>query len=217
MTDLKNKKAYIFDLDGTLLDTMADLATAVNHALGVNGLPLRTIEEVTAFIGNGVRVLIKRSVQEDTSEELYEKVFSDYQAFYRVHYMDKTVPYEGMKDILLKLKERGLKLAVISNKNDTETKLLMEHFFPGIFDIVYGSMDGIPRKPAPDMVFKTVDELGLSVKDCLYIGDSEVDIATAHNADMDVLSVAWGSRTPEFLKECGATMIISKPSELLKQ
>lgn len=217
MTDLKNKKAYIFDLDGTLLDTMADLATAVNHALAANGLPLRTIEEVTAFIGNGVRVLIKRSVQEDTSEELYEKVFSDYQAFYRVHYMDKTVPYEGMKDILLKLKERGLKLAVISNKNDTETKLLMEHFFPGIFDIVYGSMDGIPRKPAPDMVFKTVDELGLSVKDCLYIGDSEVDIATAHNADMDVLSVAWGSRTPEFLKECGATMIISKPSELLKQ
>ena len=146
--------AYIFDLDGTLLDTLDDLADAVDHCLAANGLPERRLEEIRTFVGNGMRNLITRSVPKGTPEELFEKVFSDYREYYGSHNMIKTRPYEGINEALMTLKEKGIRLAVISNKADAHTKFLCSHFFPGVFDLVYGEREGVARKPDPSGLLK---------------------------------------------------------------
>ena len=207
-------KAYIFDLDGTLLDTLEDLADAVNYGMRKNSFPERSLEEVRSFVGDGMRLLVKRAAPEGTGEEILEKVFSDFREYYSVHYMDKTKPYEGVKESLGKLKSRGGRLCVISNKADYAVRLLMDQFFPGVFESVAGEREGIRRKPAPDSLLAVMRELGLSKEECVYIGDSDTDIETAKNAGVDPVSVSWGFRSEEFLKSRGAERILKNPAEL---
>ena len=211
----RKKKAYIFDLDGTLLDTLEDLAAAVNYALKKGGYPERSLAEVRSFVGDGMRLLMKRSLPEGVSEEVLDSAFKDFRDYYSVHYMDRTRPYPGIEEMLKGLKEKGRVLCVISNKADFAVKLLMDRFFPGIFSLVLGEREGIRRKPAPDSLLAVMDELGLEKRECIYIGDSDTDIQTAENAGIDHISVSWGFRTEEFLKARGAGKIVSSPEEIL--
>ncbi len=211
---MKEYKAYIFDLDGTLLDTLEDLADAVNHSMRENGFPARTLEEVRSFVGDGMRLLVKRAAPDGTGDGLLDKAFGDFRDHYSVHYMDKTKPYPGIAPMLRILKAQGKRLCVISNKADFAVKLLMDQFFPGIFETVLGERDGIRRKPAPDSLLAVMEELGLPKEECVYIGDSDTDIETAKNAGTDSISVSWGFRTEDFLKDHGAMKIALSPWDI---
>ena len=213
---MKEYKAYIFDLDGTLLDTLEDLADAVNYAMRKNEFPERSLSEVRSFVGDGIRLLVKRSSPEGIEDALLEQAFADFRDYYSVHYMDKTKPYPGIEAMLRALKAQGKRLCVISNKVDYAVKLLMDQFFPGFFETVLGEREGIRRKPAPDSLLAVMEELGLSKEECVYIGDSDTDILTAKNAGIDPISVSWGFRTEEFLKEHGAEKIVNKVEDLLR-
>ena len=213
---MKGYKAYIFDLDGTLLDTLEDLADAVNYAMRKNGFPERSLSEVRRFVGDGIRLLVKRSSPEGIEDAALEQAFADFRDYYSVHYMDKTKPYPGIEAMLRALKAQGKRLCVISNKVDYAVKLLMDQFFPGFFETVLGEREGIRRKPAPDSLLAVMEELGLSKEECVYIGDSDTDILTAKNAGIDPISVSWGFRTEEFLKEHGAEKIVNKVEDLLR-
>ena len=213
---MKGYKAYIFDLDGTLLDTLEDLADAVNFGMRESGFPERSLEEVRSFVGDGMRLLVKRAAPSGTSEEMLEGTFKAFKDYYSVHYMDKTKPYPGIEAMLRALKAQGKRLCVISNKVDYAVKLLMDQFFPGFFETVLGEREGIRRKPAPDSLLAVMEELGLSKEECVYIGDSDTDILTAKNAGIDPISVSWGFRTEEFLKEHGAEKIVNKVEDLLR-
>ena len=211
---MKEYKAYIFDLDGTLLDTLEDLAGAVNHAMRENSFPERTLDEVRRFVGDGTRVLIRRAAPEGTDDEKLAKTFADFSGYYSAHYMDRTKPYEGIYEMIESLKTRGKRLCVLSNKLDHVTKLLMDRFFPGVFETVMGQRDGVRRKPAPDSLLAIMEELGLPKEDCVYVGDSDTDIMTAKNAGIDCISVCWGFRPKEFLEEHGAMKTVVSPEEL---
>ena len=213
---MKEYKAYIFDLDGTLLDTLEDLADAVNFSMRENGFPERSLEEVRSFVGDGMRLLVKRSAPKGSSEEKLDKAFGDFRDYYSVHYMDKTKPYPEIEAMLKALKMQGKRLCVISNKADFAVKLLMDQFFPGLFETVLGERDGIRRKPAPDSLLAVMEELKLPKDLCVYIGDSDTDIETAKNAGIGSVSVSWGFRTKEFLKRSGAQRIVNEPEDLLK-
>lgn len=207
-------KAVIFDLDGTVLDTLADLKTSVNFALSKNGLPERSLKEIRAFVGNGIRKLIERSVPANTAPETYDAVFADFRAHYREHCADETGAYDGIKDLLLLLKERGIHTAVVSNKAHFEVCKLCELYFDGLFESCAGEREGIRKKPAPDAVNALIDRFGLEKNDCVYIGDSETDIETAHNAGIDCISVLWGFRDEAQLKENGASLFVKTCAEL---
>ncbi|MBQ7836715.1 MAG: HAD-IA family hydrolase [Clostridia bacterium] len=193
----------IFDLDGTLLDTLGDLHLAVSYALKLNGLPERTLEEVRAFVGNGILNLIKRAVPAGSSSEVVERVFADFKQYYKEHSMDNTAPYPGINKLVSDLKAEGIKLGVVSNKAHFAVTEIIEHYFSGMFDISLGERDGVRKKPAPDAVLEAVRVLG--GKHILYIGDSEVDVETARNAGVDSVMVTWGFRTSEELEAAGAT------------
>lgn len=205
----------IFDMDGTLLDTLDDLTDAVNAALAACGYPLRTKEEVRFFVGNGVGRLMKEAVPEGTSETDLEDCLQAFKAHYAQHWQDKTVPYEGIKELLTDLKARGIKLAVISNKYEQAVLQLCRDYFPGSFDTARGERAGVPRKPAPDAIYAILEELGTEKEKALYVGDSEVDMATAKNAGLTAVGVTWGFRDRQLLLERGADYIIDQPSELL--
>ncbi len=207
-------KLAIFDLDGTVLDTIDDLADSVNHALTENSLPTRTTAEVCSFVGNGIRSLIERSVPEGTDSAVTDAVFDEFREYYKTHNAVKTRPYDGICDMLHSLKDRGITLAVLSNKADFAVQTLVEMYFPGIFDYVAGEKVGVPRKPAPDAVNAILAELDFDRKEAVYIGDSEVDIKTAANADMDCISVTWGFRDEAKLKDEGASCLARTVSEL---
>jgi len=207
---------YIFDLDGTLLDTLQDLAAAVNYALRKNGLHEHSIEDIRRFVGNGVKKLIERAVPAGTEVSTYNNVFSDFRAYYMEHSLDSTKPYEGIRELLQELKKRGCKMAVVSNKMMAATQELVTHFFPEI-EVAMGEneAEGIRKKPAPDMVFEALKQLGEDPETAVYIGDSDVDIQTAKNAGLPCISVLWGFRNKDFLQEHGATSFIEHPKELL--
>ncbi|MCI8647081.1 MAG: HAD family hydrolase [Firmicutes bacterium] len=205
----------IFDMDGTLLDTLDDLTDAVNAALAACGYPLRTKEEVRFFVGNGVGRLMKEAVPEGTSETDLEDCLQAFKAHYAQHWQDKTVAYEGIKELLTDLKARGIKLAVISNKYEQAVLQLCRDYFPGSFDTARGERAGVPRKPAPDAIYAILEELGTEKEKALYVGDSEVDMATAKNAGLTAVGVTWGFRDRQLLLERGADYIIDQPSELL--
>ena len=211
---MKEYKAYIFDLDGTLLDTLEDLADAVNYAMRKNGFPERSLSEVRSFVGDGMRLLVKRSSPEGIEDAALEQAFADFRDYYSVHYMDKTKPYPGIEAMLRALKAQGKRLCVISNKVDYAVKLLMDQFFPGFFETVLGEREGIRRKPAPDSLLAVMEELGLSKEECVYIGDSDTDILTAKNAGIDPISVSWGFRTEDFLKSHGAEKVALSPWDI---
>lgn len=207
-------KTVVFDLDGTLLDTLEDLYLSVNHALAAHGLPGRSRDEVRLATGNGIVLLIKRSVPADCPDELREKVFKTFKEHYGAHSMDHTAPYAGMPELVAALREAGAHVAVVSNKADFAVQGIIDHFYPGKFDYVMGERAGIRRKPNRDMIDVILRDLGRSVDDMVYVGDSEVDIETAKNCGCPCLSCSWGFRDRDWLVEHGATTIVDTPAEL---
>ncbi len=208
-------KLAVFDMDGTILNTLEDLADSTNYALKANGLPERTIDEVRRFVGNGIRLLIERAVPTDTDKELTDKVFDTFKEYYKTHCAVKTRPYDGIKDVLLELRKTGCLTAVVSNKADFAVQDLCKDYFDNLFDFAIGEREGIKKKPAPDSVFEVLSKLNVEKADAVYIGDSDVDFATSVNAGMDVIMVGWGFRDAEFLREKGVKRIIKQPSEIL--
>ena len=204
----------IFDLDGTILNTLEDLADSLNAALKAYGFPERTLEEVRCFVGNGIRRLIERGVPAGTPEEEIVRVHERFTAPYKVHCADKTRPYPGINDLLKNLRQAGCRTAVVSNKADYAVQELCEQYFPGVFDAAVGERAGILKKPAPDSVNEVLRRLKVTKEHAVYIGDSEVDIATARNAQMRSILVDWGFRDRSFLVEQGAETIVSSPEEI---
>lgn len=209
-------EAVIFDLDGTLLDTLDDLWAAVNAALGKFGLPLRTKEEVRSFVGNGIVKLIERSAGK-VKKEVFDGVLSAFKGYYGEHCEDNTKPYEGILPLLCELKARGIKTAVVSNKADFAVKKLAEGYFKDLLQEAVGEneAEGIRKKPAPDSLLAVMERLGAGTRSTVYVGDSEVDIQTAKNAGVDCISVTWGFKDRAFLLENGASTLIDDPKEML--
>ena len=208
-------KLAIFDLDGTILDTLGDLAAAVNHAQRNAGLPVSTPEEVRRFLGKGARYLVSGCCP-SAEGELLESLIADFASYYQDHSMDLTRPYEGMPELVDTLRENGCRSVVLSNKLDPAVKPLTDHYYPGKFDMSYGERPPIPRKPAPDATLSILREMNVAPEHAVYIGDSEVDLATGLNAGLDTICVDWGFRTHEELVEDGAPCIVSTPQELLE-
>lgn len=204
----------IFDLDGTILDTLEDLTISLNVALEQSGYPKRSIEEVRCFVGNGIRKLMERGVPEGTPVSEIDRVHERFTVHYQAHCADHTKPYTGIPELLHALRETGIRTAVVSNKADYAVQELCEQYFPGLFDVVVGERTGIARKPAPDSVQEVLRRIGISKEHAVYIGDSDVDVATAKNAQMEELAVTWGFRSEAFLLEHGASVLVHTPQEL---
>lgn len=205
----------IFDMDGTILDTLEDLTDSVNVTLKAFSMKERTIDEVRGFVGNGIRKLIERAAKEGTDAEKIDEMFRFFTTYYKDHNAIKTKPYEGIVEVIRALKDRGYLTAVVSNKADFAVKDLCKDYFDGLFDAALGDLEGRRRKPYPDSVNQVLDELRVERKDAVYIGDSEVDLETAKNACMDVIPVTWGFREEAFLQSLGATGFARSPKELL--
>lgn len=208
------KNVIIFDLDGTLLDTLEDLSASVNFALASENLPPRSIEEVRAFVGNGIRLLVERAVPEGTAERVTDRVFESFKAHYCANCMAETKEYGGMTELLVSLKAKGCRLGVVTNKADFAARAIIEHYFPNVFDTVTGERQGVRKKPAPDTVLETVKALGGTLEDTVYVGDSEVDILTAENAGCELVAVSWGFREECVLRKLGAKRIAGNMREL---
>ena len=213
----KKIKAILFDLDGTLLNTIDDLANAVNYTLTTLNYPTFAVDEYKYKVGNGMRKLIERSLPENhkTDQEI-DKALSVFMPYYNKHKMDKTAPYDGIKELLEELKKRGIKTAVVTNKAHSAAKPLIDEVFSGLFDEVTGQKDGVPTKPNPIAVFNTVDALGVTADECLFVGDSGVDMQTAKNAGIFAVGVLWGFRKADELNQNGADALISIPMQLLE-
>lgn len=207
--------AAIFDMDGTILDTLDDLSASTNYALALHGLPTKDITSTRRNLGNGMQTLIERSVPNGTPEYLTKQVLADFKAHYAEHNAVATAPYPGTLELIDALRAQGLLCAVVSNKGDFAVQDLAKQYFPHKFDYVIGERADIRRKPAPDMVLAALKSFGLTPADCVYIGDSEVDIATANNTGCDCIVVEWGFRDRDFLREAGATRIVQDNDELL--
>ncbi len=209
----------IFDLDGTLLDTLDDLSDSVGAALEAHGYPPRTRQEVQAFVGNGVGRLVELSVPQGTSAEDTASCLATFKEIYAAGCRNKTAPYEGICPLLAHLKQAGVGVAIVSNKIDSAVKTLADTYFPGLIGVAVGEQEsrGIRKKPHPDTLLQAMSVMGASPADTVYVGDSEVDILTARNAGIPCLSVTWGFRSPEELKAAGATHLISTAEELAKQ
>lgn len=206
-------KAVIFDLDGTLLDTLKDLANSVNYALREFGYPERTIDEVRRFIGNGVIKLMERATPDGIDEEAFEKCFNTFRSHYLEHMYDNTKPYEGIIEMLSILKEKGVKTAVVSNKLHSGVVGLCEDFFGGQLTSAYGVNTEDERKPQPKNVLRALADLGVGAEETVYVGDSEVDVQTAKNAGLKCIGVTWGFRSMEELLEAGAEYIAHSAEE----
>lgn len=207
-------KVAVFDMDGTILDTLQDLKDSINFALKENGFPERNLEEVRLFVGNGLKKLVERAVPENASDKDKEDVFSSFNRYYPEHCDIHTKPYDGIIELLQKLKSNGMKVAVNSNKPDYGVKELCKKYFDGVFDAEVGIKDGMKTKPSPDAVNKILALLNCKKKDSVYIGDSDVDIMTAKNAELHSISVDWGFRSKDFLKKSGAEKIVENCDEL---
>lgn len=202
----------IFDLDGTLLDTLEDLTDATNHVLREFGFPERSLEEIRRFVGNGARRLIAQAVPTGTAEETAAQAFQAFQSYYREHCACKTKPYAGIPEALEALKDAGYPMAIVSNKPDAAVKPLCAQYFPGVY--AQGEAAGCPRKPAPEMVFRAADALGVRRERCVYVGDSEVDVLTARNGGIPCLSVTWGFRDETTIRLSGGNHFCSNPGEI---
>ena len=208
---------YIFDLDGTLLDTLNDLAAAVNYALRQHGMPEHTIDDVRRFVGNGVRKLMERAIPDGEKNSDFEATFATFREYYMHHSLDTTRPYPGIKETLEALKAQGCRLAGVSNKMMAATQELCQYFFADTIEVAIGENEaaGIRKKPAPDTVFEALRQLGEEKGNAVYVGDSDVDYETACNSGLPCISVLWGFRDRDFLIQHGAKTFISAPSELL--
>jgi phosphoglycolate phosphatase len=208
-------QTVVFDLDGTLLDTLEDLYRAANAALESHSLPRRSRDEVRMFVGNGVELLIRRAVPAGTDEETTLAVLADFKATYAAICEDHTKPYDGILAVLAALREKGIRVAVVSNKFDAATKQLCAKYFGELVEVAIGERTGVRKKPAPDTVYEALKELGVTAEGAVYIGDSDVDIQTAENCGMPCISVTWGLRDKEFLLQSGAEILVDAPKDLL--
>lgn len=215
MIGRKKYKAVIFDLDGTLLNTLEDLMNSVNHGLTFANMPERTLEEIRHFVGNGVQRLIELSVPLGTDKEKTELVFSLFKEHYALHCNDKTDLYPGIPELLQELKKRGFLMAIVSNKLQEGVDALVEQYFIPYTNVTIGAREGILKKPAPDTVFEALRILGITKEEAVYVGDSEVDIATAANAGMDCITVAWGFRTRQEQEKAGGKIFVDRPEDVV--
>lgn len=207
-------KLAIFDMDGTILDTLEDLESSLNFALTEAGCPVRKREDVRRFLGNGMQRLIELAVPPDCPEEKKTKILKRFKEHYKIHCADRTKPYDGITELLQDLRKNGCRTAVVSNKGDFAVQELDQQYFAGLMDCAIGEKAGVKKKPAPDSVNEVLRELQINREDAVYIGDSEVDIETAKNAGMDCIIVSWGFRERDFLIAQGAKLIVDSAEEL---
>ncbi len=212
---MKQYSTYIFDLDGTLLYTLGDLCASCNYALKAMGFPERTLDEVRRFVGNGVAKLIERAVPDGTSAEQTAETLDVFRKHYLDHGLDTTRPYDGIPQLLTALRQRGNRVAVVSNKFNDATRQLCAHFFPDTVEVAIGESAAVRKKPAPDTVIEAMRQLGVSADGAVYVGDSDVDVMTARNSGLPCISVLWGFRDRAFLEESGATVFAAKPADIL--
>ena len=208
--------SVVFDLDGTLLDTLGDLRDSVNFALEKNNLPKRTTEEIRSFVGNGIRLLMERAVPENIDAETFEICFKDFCDYYKIHMEDKTAPYDGINDMLTNIKKAGFKTAIVTNKADFAAQDLCKRMFGENIDFVVGSSDDRPNKPAPDGVFYALEKLDSKIENTVFVGDADTDILTAKNASLPSIGVLWGFRDREVIEEAGAEYIVESVNDLEK-
>ena len=207
-------KAVLFDMDGTVLDTLGDLANAVNHVLGEFGMPLHSRAEIATYLGNGAGWLIAHAVPEGTDDALVREVLRVYQPWYDAHCAILTAPYPGIPEMMARLRDAGVKQAVISNKQDSAVRLLAAEHFPGLLEAAVGESPSVRRKPNPDAVLEALRAMGVERGEAVYVGDTEVDLETARNAGLDCASVGWGFRTEAALRAAGAERIFHTADEL---
>ncbi len=212
---MKKYNAVIFDLDGTLLNTLDDLADSTNYALLAMDMPKRSRDEIRNFVGNGVEKLIKRAVSPGTSEDITNKTLDIFKEHYSSNMLNKTCPYEGILDLLAILKNHNIPMAIVSNKFDDAVKNLNKIFFNEFIHTAIGESSSVAKKPAPDTCIRAMRELGITHENTVYVGDSDVDILTAKNSGLDCISVTWGFRNEDFLINHGARTIINSPHELI--
>lgn len=208
-------KAVIFDLDGTLLNTLEDLAAALNYAMDAYGYPHRSNAEVRDFVGNGVTGLIELAIPNGRGNPQFDEIVRLYRSYYAGHCQIMTRPYDGVMELLKNLDARGIKLAIASNKPDGAVKSLNEFYFADYVEVAMGECPGVPRKPSPEILHNALRELGVTGQESLYVGDSEVDIQTARNAGVKCVSVSWGFRDVDVLKANNAEFIADTPAEIL--
>lgn len=207
-------RTVVFDLDGTLLDTLDDLTASVNAALARHGLPLRSRDEVRRFVGNGVLRLMERAVPGGHGHPNFEQIYQDFRKDYGEHCNERTKPYPGILGLLKRLKAKGYGLAIVSNKADFAVNTLREIYFDGLVDVAIGERETVRKKPAPDTVLAALERLGADAQTAVYVGDSEVDLETAANVPMDEIAVTWGFRDAGLLRERGADRLASSAEEL---
>lgn len=213
---MKKYDAILFDLDGTLLDSLEDMKDSVNHVMREFGFPEHTTEEIRTFVGNGIRRLIERSVPEGTDPRTCEAALKAYRSYYNDHCMIKTKPYDGVPELLGALKKEGFAMAIVSNKNAEAVEEMREHYFGDLIPLAFGQSDAVPKKPDPSMVYAAADRLGIPKERCIYVGDSEVDIETAKNAGIDCITCLWGFREKEFLLAEGARVLAEAAEDILR-
>lgn len=206
----------VFDLDGTLLNTLEDLKDSVNFALERQGFPLRNLSEIRSFVGNGIRLLMERAVPENIDAETFEICFKDFCDYYKIHMEDKTAPYDGINDMLTNIKKAGFKTAIVTNKADFAAQDLCKRMFGENIDFVVGSSDDRPNKPAPDGVFYALEKLDSKIENTVFVGDADTDILTAKNANLPSIGVLWGFRDREVIEEAGAEYIVESVNDLEK-
>lgn len=209
-----NYKLAVFDMDGTILDTLEDLTDSVNYVMERYHYPTHSLDAVRGFVGNGIRLLIERAVPQGIAKEQIDAVYADFMEYYKEHCADKTKPYEGIVELLETLRAAGCLTAVVSNKADAAVQELCVQYFDGLFDFAIGERAGMAKKPAPDAVYEVLKQLEVSKADAVYIGDSDVDFDTARNSGLDCISVTWGFRTEEFLRNYGAKTIARTTNEV---
>ena len=210
----ENVNTVIFDMDGTVLDTLEDLTVSVNYVLSKFNMPEHSEEEYRKFFGNGIKYALKCAVTEETPEEVIEEMLPIFREHYNEHCHDRTKPYDGIIELMSMLKANGYKMAIVSNKIDSAVKELNDRFFSEYVDVAIGEKPGIKRKPAPDTVLAALDELGSKKEAAVYIGDSEVDLQTALNSELPCISVLWGFRDKDFLISKGASVFAETPEEV---
>ena len=204
----------LFDMDGTILDTLEDLTDATNVIMDKYGYPTHGIDAVRGFVGNGLRKLIERATPADTDAAKIDAMLADFKVYYADHCADKTRPYDGVREMIARLRAKGILTAVVSNKVDEGVQELVKEYFPGLFDLAVGERPDVKPKPAPDMVFSALERMGVDIRDAVFIGDSDVDLKTAQNAGIDGIFVDWGFRTPEVLRSLGAEIVVSTPEQV---
>ncbi len=215
MKNIKQYTTVLFDLDGTLLDTLDDLADSVNYALQLYDYPAISVADTRRFVGNGQSKLMERAIPGGVNNPHFSECLEQFINQYKCNMMNRTKPYPGILELLTELEKRNYRMAVVSNKNDIPVKTLAKHYFGEFIQTAIGTSATIPGKPEPVSVYMALEELGVDKKDAIYVGDSDIDILTAHNAGLPCICVSWGFRDKEFLEKNGASCIIAHPFDLL--